>query len=267
MSSLRTAIGICASVALAVAFGGSARAAYQPIEGTWDYGTGQVVVTASGTNTYVGEVTKEAVLSAGCPHPVGEAMWQITGSGTHYEGTHDGFGPNGCSDRRTFPATFDVTESAGHFILTQCSTITTDNNRVDCADFKRLKPPSATAPTVTTPKSSKPATTRPSAVGVWKLNVNRQIYRWASTKRGFVERATSSYRLSHGCRVPKGAFIDRYVLTKSGLYRITYQYWRPPKCTTYLKTQGLVRIVVSAKRMTVSCENAPTKVCRIYTRK
>ena len=53
------------------------------IEGTWDYGTGQVLVTPTGGDGYVGTVTKTATFSEGCPHPVGEKVWHMRGGGQH----------------------------------------------------------------------------------------------------------------------------------------------------------------------------------------
>ncbi|MDE3026362.1 MAG: hypothetical protein KGI93_12425, partial [Acidobacteriota bacterium] len=93
----------------AAAAGSGGRATAQPIEGTWNYGSGQILVASVGSDAYLGTIVKEATFSAGCPHPVGEKVWQLRGSGSHYEGTHEGFGPNGCTDRRTFPSTWDVT--------------------------------------------------------------------------------------------------------------------------------------------------------------
>lgn len=126
------------------------RQAAASIEGTWDYGTGQVLVTPIGTDQYVGTVTKVATFSAGCPHPVGEKVWHMKGGGQHYDGTHEGYGGT-CADRITYPASWDVTESSGKFEVKECVTITIDNNRQDCQVLDRLKPPASSIVTKTVP--------------------------------------------------------------------------------------------------------------------
>ena len=120
------------------------------IEGTWDYGTGQVLVTPTGGDGYVGTVTKVATFSAGCPHPVGEKVWHMRGGGQHYEGTHEGYGST-CDDHITYPANWEVSESSGAFAVRECVTITIDNNRQDCQTLDRLKPPASTVVTRTVP--------------------------------------------------------------------------------------------------------------------
>lgn len=120
------------------------------IEGTWDYGTGQVLVTATGGDGYVGTVTKTATFSAGCPHAVGEKVWHMRGGGQHYEGTHEGYGTS-CDQRITYPADWEVTETSGKFAVEECVTITIDNNRQDCQTLDRLKPPASSVVTRTVP--------------------------------------------------------------------------------------------------------------------
>lgn len=143
---LAVTVSLAALLAVAIAGASAGRTTAEPIEGTWGYGTGQILVTPSGGGAFVGVVTKTATFSAGCPHPVGEKIWQLRGSGPPYEGTHEGFGTGGCSDRRTFPATWDVTETAGAYAARECVTITTDNNRIDCQTLERAKPPAAATP-------------------------------------------------------------------------------------------------------------------------
>ena len=98
------------------------------IEGTWDYGTGQVLVTPTGGDGYVGTVTKTATFSAGCPHPVGEKVWHMRGGGQHYEGTHEGYGTS-CDDHITYPANWEVSESSGAFAVRDNYTIWKSGSR------------------------------------------------------------------------------------------------------------------------------------------
>jgi hypothetical protein len=122
-----------------------ARTHAESIEGTWNYGSGQVLVRPSAGGSFTGVIVKPATFSSGCPHPVGEVMWQIRGSGTHYTGTHKGFrgAASGVScaqrQREDFPATFDVSESGGKFLLRLCTTF--EGGRVDCNTLERAKPP------------------------------------------------------------------------------------------------------------------------------
>lgn len=140
------AVSLGALLAVGLAGASSGRTAADPIEGTWNYGTGQILVTRSGADAFVGVVTKTATFSAGCPHPAGEKIWQLRGSGGNYNGTHQGFGTGGCSDPVVFPATWEVTETDGKFEVEECVTITTAGNRVDCATLERAKPPAAAKP-------------------------------------------------------------------------------------------------------------------------
>lgn len=141
------AASLAALLVVALAGASAGRTTAESIEGTWNYGSGQILVTPSGAGAFVGVVTRTATFSAGCPHPVGEKIWQLRGSGLHYEGTHQGFGTGGCSDTRTFPATWDVTETSGAYAARECVTITVDNNRLDCQTLERAKPPAPTTPT------------------------------------------------------------------------------------------------------------------------
>jgi hypothetical protein len=123
-----------------------ARTHAEAIEGTWNYGSGQVLVRATSGGSFTGVIVKPATFSSGCPHPVGEVMWQIRGSGTHYTGTHKGFRSASSSEpceqrkREDFPATFDVSESGGRFLLRLCITF---DGGTDCNTLERAKPPAA----------------------------------------------------------------------------------------------------------------------------
>jgi hypothetical protein len=121
-----------------------ARTQAESIEGTWNYGSGQVLVRATSGGSFTGVIVKPATFSSGCPHPVGEVMWQIRGSGTHYTGTHKGFRTTNepCEQRgrQDYPATFDVSESGGRFLLRLCTTF---ERGTDCNTLERAKPPAA----------------------------------------------------------------------------------------------------------------------------
>lgn len=149
---LPLALVSAAALILGASVGASThRQAAASIEGTWDYGTGQVLVTHLTGDSYVGTVTKIATFSAGCPHPAGEKVWHMRGGGQHYDGTHEGYGSGGCDDHITYPATWEVSETDGAFKVAECVTITIDNNRQDCQTLDRLKPPASSIVTKTVP--------------------------------------------------------------------------------------------------------------------
>jgi hypothetical protein len=77
---------IAAAGASAVALAAPAQAAAQ-IEGSWLFESGQVLVEATGPGTFKGTVVKPTRFTA-CTHPVGQVMWQISGAGASYTGTH-----------------------------------------------------------------------------------------------------------------------------------------------------------------------------------
>ena len=107
------------------------------IVGVWSpSGGGAVTVTANSDGTYSGVVNSVIGLQSTCDHPVGEQMWQITGSWPHYTGTHLGFGPASCDDRHQFPSVWDLTINPdGTTSMHFCATVTTAENRQDCSDY------------------------------------------------------------------------------------------------------------------------------------
>ncbi len=140
------------------------RAAAEAIEGTWSFGGGAVLVTATGPTTFVGVVTQATTFDI-CKHPVGQRMWEIRGSGSSYTGTHVGFHNADCSPYPGFRATWDVSETSSSFTARFCWFAPEGNSA--CSTLERLKPPTqapstTTTRTVTTPTTleTTPATTR-----------------------------------------------------------------------------------------------------------
>ncbi len=111
----------------------------QPIEGTWEFSGGAVRVEATGEGTFTGVVTKATTFGS-CTHPVGQNMWDIEGSGTHYEGTHVGFYAEDCSDYPNWTATWDVTETDDSFSVSFYS-VAPDGSSPATFTLQRLKPP------------------------------------------------------------------------------------------------------------------------------
>jgi hypothetical protein len=58
-----------------------------PIEGTWNFGGGEILVQPVSGDAFTGTVVAQTTFGS-CPHPVGQAIWQIQGSGANYTGTH-----------------------------------------------------------------------------------------------------------------------------------------------------------------------------------
>lgn len=109
------------ALGLVVAFGTvSAQAATQPIEGTWNFGDGQVLVQAQPDGSFSGVVT-EPISFATCIHPIGQVIWAMDGSGLSYTGTHVWFHPN-CQYEPGGQSTWKITDtSATEFTLTFCT--------------------------------------------------------------------------------------------------------------------------------------------------
>jgi hypothetical protein len=84
---------------LALVPAASARAATDPIEGTWSRvgagagsAGGTITIRATRTGTLTGTVVVAYTSSNGCGHPVGKAVWLITRSSSGaYAGTNSGF--------------------------------------------------------------------------------------------------------------------------------------------------------------------------------
>nr|MDP8943395.1 hypothetical protein [Actinomycetota bacterium] len=106
-------------VAAALALPASA-AALEPIEGTWAYQGGRVLVEPTGPGTFKGTVTRPTRFLA-CDHPLGERMWSLSGGGATYTGTHQWFTEPECAPAPGGAARWTVRETAEALLLDFCT--------------------------------------------------------------------------------------------------------------------------------------------------
>ena len=158
--------------AVAVALAAPAQAADQ-IEGSWLFENGEVLVRATGPGTFKGTVVKPTRFTA-CTHPVGQAMWQINGTGASYAGAHIWYS-SACDEQPGGQSTWQITSTdPANYTLRFCtvapgggpptfdpSGVPTGDTR--CHDLKRILPPQA-APTfksvVSLPKATRKCRSR-----------------------------------------------------------------------------------------------------------
>src|SRR4051812_13736770 len=76
--------------------------ACEPIEGTWNFQGGQVLVEPPGSGAFKGTATAPTKFPD-CPHPKGEQIWSIAGSGHDYTGAHLWYASD-CSVKSSRPA-------------------------------------------------------------------------------------------------------------------------------------------------------------------
>jgi hypothetical protein len=169
---VRCLAGVAATLAGMATCAGAAQAA-QPIEGSWLFESGQVLVEATGPGTFKGTVVKPTRFTA-CTHPIGEVMWQISGGGTSYAGTHVWYhsdcrqDPGGLSSwtiTSTNPANFTlrfctVTPGGGPPAFDPAGNPT---GATRCHDLTRLLPPQPTptfSSVVSLPKSTRACRSR-----------------------------------------------------------------------------------------------------------
>jgi len=153
------AVGL--ALALALTSGTALADSPAPIEGTWNFGSGQVAVQEAPGGGFTGVVVAP-VTFAGCTHPIGQLIWNITGSGTSYTGTHVWFHAN-CSPNPGGLSTWNITSESTQYTMTFCTAhpgsgapnpAATPTNQVGstiCYDLVRLLAPSTTAPGVPAP--------------------------------------------------------------------------------------------------------------------
>jgi hypothetical protein len=107
------------AVATIAAGAGPARAV-EAIEGSWLFDSGEVLVQATGPGTFTGTVVKPTQFAT-CPHPAGQQMWQISGSGLSYTGTHVWYGQD-CTEKPGGAATWTITSTdPANFTLRFCT--------------------------------------------------------------------------------------------------------------------------------------------------
>ena len=104
------ALCVAGGAAAAIAAGAGLARAAEPIEGSWQFGSGEVLVQAIAPGTFTGTVVKPIQFSATCPNPPGQVLWQIAGSGAVYTGTHVWHGED-CSEKPGGLATWNITSS------------------------------------------------------------------------------------------------------------------------------------------------------------
>lgn len=132
---------------------GLAQAA-EPIEGSWLFESGEVLVEATGPGALKGSVVKPTRFTA-CAHPAGQVMWQIRGTGAPYTGTHTWYHID-CSEDPGGLSTWTITSTdPANFTLRFCTstpgagppTFDASGNptrRTRCHDLKRVLPPQPT---------------------------------------------------------------------------------------------------------------------------
>lgn len=141
---------IVAALAVTLAFASALAApagAVQPIEGSWFFEGGQVLVEPIGPNAFKGTVIRPTSFSE-CTHPVGQRMWEIAGSGAIYAGTHVYFqSPTDCSPNPGGLSVWGAREDSARFLLDFCSAPPgkgapgTSNPETRCHTLDRAKAP------------------------------------------------------------------------------------------------------------------------------
>jgi hypothetical protein len=202
------------ALGLLLAFGsGSARAATQPIEGTWNLGNGQVLVQAQPDGSFSGFVV-EPITFARCIHPVGQVIWTIQGSGLSYTGTHVWFHPH-CSFEPGGQSTWQINDtSAAEFTLTFCTAHPGDGppdptgspghnvGTTQCFDLTRALAPgqtpaapgNTTSPSISgTPAAGDTLTCSP---GAWTNNPTAFDYSWSVGGTPIVGATRSTYKVT-----------------------------------------------------------------------
>lgn len=150
----------------------AAVAAAAPIEGPWLYEGGEVVVSAGDTpGSFVGTVRRPTKF-IDCAHPRGERMWEVSGSGDSYQGTHRWFTQPDCSQQDDGAATWRIRESGDRLLLVFCTappaagSASPNNPATRCSTLERPRPgvvdPDDPAAPVSAPPSAPGDSQRPS---------------------------------------------------------------------------------------------------------
>ena len=129
---------------------GPARAA-DLIEGSWLFENGQILVESTGPGTFKGTVVKATRFTA-CTHPVGQPIWQMSGSGASYSGTHAWY-QSDCTVAPGGLSTWTITSTNPDFFAMRFCTVTpgggpptfnpdgTPTGLTRCTDLQRVLPP------------------------------------------------------------------------------------------------------------------------------
>jgi hypothetical protein len=164
---------VAAAVAAAVVAPAAPAEAADQVEGSWLFESGQVLVEATAPGTFKGTVVKPTRFTA-CTHPVGQVMWQMTGAGASYTGSHVWY-TSECAENPGGQSTWQITSTdPANYTLRFCTVapgggpptfdpggVPTGDTR--CHDLQRILPPQA-APTfagvVTLPKATRKCRSR-----------------------------------------------------------------------------------------------------------
>lgn len=150
----RVAVAAATAVGLTAGAGTGAARAADAIEGSWLYESGQVLVEMVSPGTFKGTVVKPTRFTA-CTHPVGELMWQITGSNLSFKGTHVWY-RNDCSQDPGGESTWTITNTNPASYAMRFCTVTPGGGpptfdpsgqpagATRCLDLERTLPPQPT---------------------------------------------------------------------------------------------------------------------------
>ena len=124
---------------------------------------------------------------------------------------------------------------------------------------------------------ARPTTTRDPIVGLWKSE--DIVYRWVAIKGGYEERTTTPLWDEDGCKALAGEAMTHYVWNRvkgSQVYEEIHRSWKVKPdgpgddgmgCSrAWERDKGMVKIVRTGKRMTVSCDNDLNNPCHTYAR-
>lgn len=217
MVGIAMVYGLSASSALA-AGRTVARAADDPaapIEGTWNFQGGQVVVQPQPDGSLIGVVTVQSTFGS-CAHPVGQQVWTINGSGFSYTGTHVWYHAD-CSLHPGGAATWNIVSTdPTTYTMTFCTappgagppdpsaTPTTPVGKTQCFLLTRKLSPSQTPPapqvlsgprTLGTPKAGNTLTCSP---GSYAGNPTVFKYLWARDGTPIAGAISGTYRVKVG---------------------------------------------------------------------
>jgi hypothetical protein len=152
-------VGCLALAVTSVAAASDPVVAPAPIEGTWSFEGGRVLVTAAGSGSFEGRVVNASKFAA-CQHPVGQLIWKLNGTDAAYSGTHVWYHKD-CSEAPGGNTTWTIQDTDAAVLKLRFCTArpqtgqpTVDESgagtgSTECFTLTRLKPPAATTTTAT----------------------------------------------------------------------------------------------------------------------